>query len=254
MMGNWSRLVGKVFLDWLALPAGLRCLDVGCGNGAFTELLIERAGPVEVQGIDPSADQLAFARERHKRHIAEFREGDAIALPFANSSFDAALMALVIFYVSDPAKSVAEMTRVVRPGGIVATYAWDMIGRGSPTALMLSEIRRAGITTLRPPRADASRIDSLQRFWAEATKRPRDTRDQGRTNFRKLWRFLVDQREGGEHRAITRGYVSRGYRTTQREGACSPSGGCHRTRQLHCSSSRNKGSRTKVTGDVCLGS
>jgi hypothetical protein len=43
MMGTWGRLVGEIFLDWLALPSGLRCLGVGCGNGAFTELLIERS-------------------------------------------------------------------------------------------------------------------------------------------------------------------------------------------------------------------
>ena len=51
MMGIWSRGVGEDFLDWLNLPKGLKCVDVGCGNGAFTELLVERCRPVEVQGI-----------------------------------------------------------------------------------------------------------------------------------------------------------------------------------------------------------
>ena len=41
-MGRWSRIVGEAFLDWLAVPKGLRWLDVGCGNGAFTEVLITR--------------------------------------------------------------------------------------------------------------------------------------------------------------------------------------------------------------------
>ena len=54
MMGNWSRLAGNIFLDWLAPRSGLRWIDIGCGNGAFTELLIERCAPAEVQGIDPS--------------------------------------------------------------------------------------------------------------------------------------------------------------------------------------------------------
>ena len=62
MMGVWSRSAGEVFLDWLDLPKGLRCVDVGCGNGAFTELLVERCAPSEVKGIDPSEGQLAFAR------------------------------------------------------------------------------------------------------------------------------------------------------------------------------------------------
>src|ERR1700719_1623728 len=82
MMGVWSRLVGEIFLDWLALPPGLRYVDVGCGNGAFTELLIERCKPVDVQGIDPSEGQLAFARTRPGAHLAKFQHGDAMALPF----------------------------------------------------------------------------------------------------------------------------------------------------------------------------
>ena len=64
MMGVWSRLAGDIFLDWLALPPGLRWVDIGCGNGAFTELIVERCAPAEIQGIDPSQAQLAFARTR----------------------------------------------------------------------------------------------------------------------------------------------------------------------------------------------
>jgi trans-aconitate methyltransferase len=54
MMGVWSRFAGEIFLGWLSPPSGLRWIDIGCGNGAFTELLVERCSPVEVQGIDPS--------------------------------------------------------------------------------------------------------------------------------------------------------------------------------------------------------
>ena len=53
-----------------------------------------------------------------------------MALPFERQRFDAAVMALVIFFVPDPAKGVAEMARVVRPGGLVAAYAWDVLGGG----------------------------------------------------------------------------------------------------------------------------
>src|ERR1700676_2607787 len=82
MMGVWSRIAGEIFLDWLAPRSGLRWIDIGCGNGAFTELLVERCAPAEVQGIDPSEAQLAFARTRPAARVAEFRQGDAMALPF----------------------------------------------------------------------------------------------------------------------------------------------------------------------------
>ena len=116
MMGTWSRLAGNVFLDWLAPQSGLRWIDVGCGNGAFTELLVDRCAPAEVQGIDPSEAQLAFARNRTAAPVAEFRQGDAMALPFPDKKFDAAVMALVIFFVPEPARGVAELARVVGAG------------------------------------------------------------------------------------------------------------------------------------------
>jgi ubiquinone/menaquinone biosynthesis C-methylase UbiE len=83
MMGVWSRLAGDVFLDWLAPVPGLTWLDVGCGSGAFTELLVKRCAPAAVEGIDPSAAQLAFARQRPAARLATFREGGAMALPYA---------------------------------------------------------------------------------------------------------------------------------------------------------------------------
>jgi ubiquinone/menaquinone biosynthesis C-methylase UbiE len=131
-MGAWSRLAGDIFLDWLQPPSGLRWIDVGCGNGAFTQLLIERCAPAEVQGIDPSEGQLAFARTRLAGRPAQVRQGDAMALPFAAASFDAAVMALALGFIPDPARGVAEMVRVVKPGSLVATYAWDMPGGGFP--------------------------------------------------------------------------------------------------------------------------
>ena len=95
-LGVWSRLVGEVFIDWLALQPELRWIDVGCGNGAFTELLAARCAPAEVHGIDPSEGQLAFARTRPAARMAEYGRGDATALPFVDVRFDAVVMALVL--------------------------------------------------------------------------------------------------------------------------------------------------------------
>jgi ubiquinone/menaquinone biosynthesis C-methylase UbiE len=72
LMGRWIRLIGEVFLDWLDVPKGLRWLDVGCGNGAFTEELIARCAPATVMAVDPSGDQLAYARTRPGAKAAEF--------------------------------------------------------------------------------------------------------------------------------------------------------------------------------------
>jgi ubiquinone/menaquinone biosynthesis C-methylase UbiE len=126
MMGRWSRLVGETFLAWLDLPRGLRWLDVGCGNGAFTEEVIGRCAPAIVTAIDPSDQQLAFARTRSGAKMAKFEVGDAQRLPFGDDTFDVATMALVLAFLVEPAKAVAEMARVVRPGGWVATYMWDI--------------------------------------------------------------------------------------------------------------------------------
>jgi SAM-dependent methyltransferase len=167
-MGIWSRLAGEVFLDWLAPQSGLRWIDVGCGGGAFTELLVQRCAPAQMQGIDPSEAQLAFARARPGAVGAIFLQGDALALPFESGQFDAVVMALVIFFVPDPAKGVAEMVRVVRPGGLIAAYAWDMLGGGFPFAPIQAELRAQGISQPLPPSADASRIDVLNALWAGA--------------------------------------------------------------------------------------
>jgi SAM-dependent methyltransferase len=176
-MGRWSRLVGEVFIDWLAPQAGLRWVDVGCGSGALTELLHERCAPAEVQGIDPSDAQLAFARKRPAAAAAVFQRGDAMALPYTDDRFDAAVMALVIFFVPHPAKGVAEMVRVVRPGGLVAAYAWDMAGGGFPFAAIRAALLECGITAPSPPSADASRIDVLRDLWLAAGLLSVDTRE-----------------------------------------------------------------------------
>ena len=167
-MGVWSRLAGEVFLDWLGPSPGLRWVDVGCGSGAFTELIVQRCAPKEAQGIDPSEGQLAFARTRPAARLAEFRHGDAMALPYADDSFDAAVMALVLFFVPEPAKGVAEMVRVVRPGGLVAAYLWDFAAGGFPFEPIQAEMRAMGMAPLLPPSVQTSRIDVLRDLWARA--------------------------------------------------------------------------------------
>jgi len=167
-MGKWSQLVGNAFLDWLAPKPGLRWLDVGCGNGAFTETIVKRCAPSVVVGIDPSEGQLAFARTRSTLRDVELRQADAMALPYAGNTFDVAVMPLVIFFVPDPVKGVAEMKRVVAPSGVVAAYSWDMIGGGFPYAALHDEMRAMGVMPAEAPSLDASRIDVMQELWTNA--------------------------------------------------------------------------------------
>ena len=168
LMGRWSRVAGGEFLDWLALPRGLRCLDVGCGNGAFTEVLIAKSAPAAVTGIDPAEGQLAYARTRPGAKLVQFQIGNAQDLPFANSAFDAALMALVISFVPDPAQAAREMARVVRPGGTVATYMWDIPGGGLPLQPIHVAMRSMGVETLNPPSHAVSTQDSMRALWQQA--------------------------------------------------------------------------------------
>lgn len=177
MMGKWSRLAGDVFLDWAAPAETQRWLDVGCGNGAATQLIFDRCAPKSLDGIDPSEGQLAYARTRPVAALADFRIGDAEALPFADDRFDVAIMALVIFFVPDPAKGVAEMVRVTRPGGLVAAYAWDIPGGGFPMEPVQAEMRAFGFEPVRPPSADVSRIEALEALWNDAKLTRVETRE-----------------------------------------------------------------------------
>jgi ubiquinone/menaquinone biosynthesis C-methylase UbiE len=168
LMGRWSRAVGDIFLEWIEAPTNLRWLDVGCGTGVFTEKVIRDCAPTAVTGIDPSPEQLAFAQDRAGLSSAEFRVGDAQAMPFADDSFDAAVMALVIHFVPDPAKAVAEMSRVLRPGGWAASYVWDYTKGGSPTAPLAAAMKAMGLETPAPPSPHATSVPALEELWRTA--------------------------------------------------------------------------------------
>jgi SAM-dependent methyltransferase len=124
-VGRWSRPVAREFLAWLAVPSGGLWLDVGCGTGALSETILSVASPDEISGIDPSPEFIAFARDRVKDPRVRFDIGDAQALRADSATFDAAVAGLVLNFVPEPGKAVAEMARVTRPGGTVAAYVWD---------------------------------------------------------------------------------------------------------------------------------
>lgn len=167
-IGQWSRSIGELFADWVDIPKGLNILDVGCGYGAFTEILLERCGPSNLVGVDDSETQFEYARECIDEQSVQFVVGNAMALPFSDNCFDAALMTQVIPFLTDPAKAVLEMARVVRPGGWIATYTWDVPGYGLPGDLLARSGRSLGMTLKLRSNSNLSRREVLQYLCEQA--------------------------------------------------------------------------------------
>ncbi len=168
LMGRWSRAAGEVFLDWLSLPAGLHWLDVGCGTGVFTELVLERCQAQSASAVDPAADQIAYASTKPANKQVDFRLADAQSLPFADRTFDAAAMALVMSFVPDAAKAVAEMKRVVKPGGTIGTYVWDFVGNGSPPQPLRAAVEAMGYPVPPMPGHGNSQLENLRGYFSGA--------------------------------------------------------------------------------------
>jgi SAM-dependent methyltransferase len=131
-MGRFSGPLAGQFAAWLPLAPGQRVLDVGCGPGALTEVLVAKLGAGAVSAIDPSEWFAAAVRERMPG--VDVRFGVAEALPWADNSFDCAAAQLVVHLMADPLAGLAEMARVTRPGGTVAATVWDFAGDAAPAS------------------------------------------------------------------------------------------------------------------------
>ena len=124
-VGRWSKQMAPDFVRWLGVPPGGRWLDVGCGTAALTEAILANASPANVVGVDPSPPFVAYTSAAVRDPRASFRVGDAMALEFAEGTFDAAAAALVLHFVPDPNVATAEMRRVVKSGGRIGATEWD---------------------------------------------------------------------------------------------------------------------------------
>ena len=127
-VGRWSRLVAREFVAWLGIPPNRDWLDVGCGTGALSQVILATASPRQVTGVDPSDGFVSFASHSVTDQRAAFQVGDAQKLPVPDSSFDTTVAGLVLNFIPNQAKAVREMKRATRPGGAVAAYVWDYSG------------------------------------------------------------------------------------------------------------------------------
>lgn len=128
-VGRWSRRVAREFIYWLRLPEHCQWLDVGCGTGALCQTILDLANPQKVKGIDRSESYVDFVRGQINDPRAEFEVGNAQAMPIESETFDVVVSGLVLNFVPQPDKMIAEMARIVRNRGFVALYVWDYAGK-----------------------------------------------------------------------------------------------------------------------------
>jgi SAM-dependent methyltransferase len=155
-MGRFSTRLAPVFADFAGVESGDRVLDVGAGTGALTAELVRR--DADVSAVEPSPEFAATLQRRFPDIDA--RQGAAEQLPWEDASFDAALAQLVVAFMSDAPAGIAEMRRVVRPGGVVAICMWtrdemELLAAINRTQAVVSPERSADVSPYRS--ADSAR-------------------------------------------------------------------------------------------------
>ena len=149
-MGRFAAPLAVELVDLLDIPPGSRVLDVGCGPGPLTDVLVARLGVDRVSAVDPSEPFVAMLRQRYP--AMDVRLGTAEGLDHPDGVFDATVASLVVPFMSDPAVGLSRMAAVTRSGGVVAVTAWDHAGGHGP----------------------------LQRFWEAARELDPDVEDESR--------------------------------------------------------------------------
>ena len=139
-MGRFSMPLAVSFAAWAGVQRPARALDVGCGTGALTRVLVDRLGGAAVTAVDPSSPFVAAARDRFPG--VDVRQAGAESLPLPDDAFDAALAELVVHFMTDASAGLREMVRVTRPEGVVAACVWDFVGGRAPQTRFFAALRR----------------------------------------------------------------------------------------------------------------
>jgi SAM-dependent methyltransferase len=127
-MGRWSRRLAEPFLDFVGTADGEDVLDVGCGTGSLCFAVAQRSRVRQLRGVDLSPAYIEHAARRNAGAALAFEVGDATRLACPDRQFDRVLSLLVLHFVPDPARAIAEMCRVARQGAVVAAAVWDARG------------------------------------------------------------------------------------------------------------------------------
>lgn len=125
-IGRWSRLVAYEFIKWINQGDNLTWLDAGCGTGALSDTISKLTKPKKIIGIDPSDNHIQFAKDYFRLNDrASFLVGDATKIPLQDNSVDIVVSGLVLNFINDIRKAIAEFKRVCRNNGMICGYVWD---------------------------------------------------------------------------------------------------------------------------------
>jgi demethylmenaquinone methyltransferase/2-methoxy-6-polyprenyl-1,4-benzoquinol methylase len=172
---RWSALLSlgqdprwrRFLVSRIEAGPGDAVLDVATGTGLVAHELAERKG-CRVVGLDQSPEMLAVARGRVPPGV-ELVEGDAERLPFPDASFDGLTFTYLLRYVDDPAATLRELARVVRPGRSIAMLEFGVPGLARPAWELYVRVGLPGLGRLISPGwYDVGRFlgPSIRRFWA----------------------------------------------------------------------------------------
>ena len=164
--GKFSRALADAFVEVAGPEPGWRVLDVGCGTGALTRLLVEHVGADHVCGVDPSEAYVAAVRADLPG--VDVRVAGAEHLPHADDGFDLVVAQLVVHFMGDPVAGLREMARVTRPGGVVAACVWDNAGGSGPLSPLWTAAREVDAEVRDESGGAGAREGHLAELAAEA--------------------------------------------------------------------------------------